>query len=199
MSDWVHIGEPAAKPLTYLQRRIMELMQQGKSFGQICGILLIRSDHLRDEIFEIRKYEALMGKGKLTNEQRAAIYDAWKGGITQAELAKQYGVSEQAISQLCKKMEKGKAAAFNQSFEDAVNEMIEEMHEMHEEPAEIEQTAEPVVMTEEHTAAPPDAVMDAVRDKIDELQKQVDERATEIALLNEKIRSLNAWLTEVQA
>lgn len=204
MSDWVHIGEPAAKPLTYLQRRIMELMQQGKSFGQICGILLIRSDHLRDEIFEIRKYEALMGKGKLTNEQRAAIYDAWKGGITQAELAKQYGVSEQAISQLCKKMENGKAADVNQAFEDAVNKMIEEMHEMHAEPEtaepeEIEQVTEPVVMTDEHTAAPPDAVMDAVRDKIDELQKQVDERAAEIALLNEKIRSLNAWLTEVQA
>jgi flagellar motility protein MotE (MotC chaperone) len=97
-------------------------------------------------------------------------------------------------------MGEGKAAAVNQAFEDAVNEMIAEAKEPETaEPEEIEQVTEPVVMTEEHTAAPPDAVMDAVRDKIYELQKQVDERATEIALLNEKIRSLNAWLTEVQA
>lgn len=204
MSDWVHIGEPAAKPLTYLQRRIMELMQQGKSFGQICGILLIRSDHLRDEIFEIRKYEAIMGKGKLTNEQRAAIYDAWKGGITQAELAKQYGVSEQAISQLCKKMENGKAAAVNQAFEDAVNEMIAEAKEPEFTNEDtIEDTSDTIEATKPEV---PEAVLKAVQDKIDSLATQIAvncERIESITEQNDRMKerseALQKWLKEVKA
>ena len=86
--------------------------------------------------------------GKLTDQQRADIYQAWKDGTTQKELAQKYGVCNQAISQLIKKMntqkpapveledvENGipntplipqrKPAQINQEFEAAVTDMIE--------------------------------------------------------------------------
>ena len=44
--------------------------------------------------------------GKLSNTQRAAIFQAWKDGTTPKELAKQYGVSDQSIYNLINKMAK---------------------------------------------------------------------------------------------
>jgi transcriptional regulator with XRE-family HTH domain len=205
MADvWVKIGEPAVHPLTWMQERILALMQEGKRFGEICGILCIRQEHLRDEIFEIRKWESTMGKGKLTNEQRAAIYDAWKGGITQAELAKQYGVSEQAISQLCKKMGEGKAAAVNQAFEDAVNEMIAETKEPEFTNEDtIVDTSDTIEATKQEV---PEAVLKAVQDKIDSLTAQIAvncERIGSITEQNDRMKerseALQKWLKEVQA
>jgi transcriptional regulator with XRE-family HTH domain len=145
-----------------------------------------------------------MGKGKLTNEQRAAIYDAWKGGITQAKLAKQYGVSEQAISQLCKKMENGKAAAVNQAFDDAVNEMIAEAKEPEFTNEDtIVDTSDTIEATKPEV---PEAVLKAVQDKIDSLATQIAvncERIESITEQNDRMKerseTLQKWLKEVQA
>ena len=191
MSDWVHI-EPPAPRLTPVQERIREMMRNGKTFREICAALMIRTDHLRDEIFEIRKYEVLMGeKKRLTDEQKAAIIEMRQAGKPYKEISETVGCAKQTAVNVWNAFlhsdKPAKKTAINKEFDDAVNEMIAEMH------------AETEPATVQIPAAVPDAVMDAVRDKIDELQKQVDERAAEIALLNEKISSLNAWLSEVQA
>lgn len=41
---------------------------------------------------------------RLTNTERAAIYQAWKDGTSQTKLADQYGVSNNTICKLIKKM-----------------------------------------------------------------------------------------------
>ena len=73
-----------------------------------------------------------------------------------------------------------------------------------EKPTEIEQVAEPVVMTEEHTAEPvPDAVLKAVSDKIEALSEVLSDNLLTVKKLqqdNEQIRSelavLYGWRAE---
>lgn len=85
-------------------------------------------------------------------------------------------------------------AQFNEDFEDTITEA----------PAEIEQAAEPVTMTEEHTAEPiPDVVMQAVIDKIVKLSDTLSDNLLAIKKLqqeNEQIRSelavLYGWRAE---
>lgn len=72
-------------------------------------------------------------------------------------------------------------------------------------PAEpIVQADEPVVMTEEHTAAVPEAVIKAVQDKIDSLTMQIkcnSERIESLqaqnAQMTELVKSLQKWMKEV--
>lgn len=85
------------------------MLEEGRSHANICGVLRIRREHLFEEIYEIRKKTGarevnMKHKGKLTPMQRAAIYEAYKNGTTQIELSKQYGVSNQAISQTISKL-----------------------------------------------------------------------------------------------
>lgn len=153
--DWTPIGTEV-QLLTANQQRIKDMLDAGKGIWHICGVMRMRREHVIDEIYEIRKKEANMSKpkktasGKLNNAQKAAIYQAYKDVIaTQQQLAKQYGVSNQAISYTIKKMRESeesmaaavdlpsaaqvpapeperKAAAINQDFENAIDKMIED-------------------------------------------------------------------------
>lgn len=128
--------------------------------------------------------------GKLTNQQRAAIYQAWKDGTTQKELAKQYGVCAQAISQLCAKLakaeqeimqpaaeDKPKPGIINQEFDAAVDAMIAESKSADaEEPAAI---AEPDKL--------PPVVRRAIDDQISEYEFQISERDSRIEELKDEI------------
>ena len=132
----VLIGEPDIPMLTPNQQRIKELLDSGHSVWKIAVSLHMALEYVREQIYEIRKREAIMGKGKLDNTQRAAIFQAWKNGTSQTELAKQYGVSVVAISMLIKKLnlaEEGlknaeplKKTQVNKEFDAAVDEMIAE-------------------------------------------------------------------------
>lgn len=89
----------------------------------------------------------------------------------------------------------------NEEFDAAVNQMIEERK-----PQEIVQTDKPVMMTEEHTAAVPDAVIEAVREQIESDELYVESNLSSIRELqqeNEKVRTkiaaLKKWLAEVSA
>lgn len=135
------------------------------------------------------KMEAIR-MGKLTNQQRAAIYAASKDGVPQKDLAQQYGVSVQAISQLCTKLakaeqeimqpaaeEKPKPGIINPEFDAAVNEMIAESKATDaEEPAAI---AEPDKL--------PPVVRRAIDDQISEYEFQISERDSRIEELKEEI------------
>jgi transposase-like protein len=87
----------------------------------------------------------------------------------------------------------------NEDFDAAVDQMIAESK-----PQEIVQTDKPVVMTEEHTAEPvPDAVMQAVIDKIETLSAILSDNLLTIKKMqqeNENLRSelavLYGWRAE---
>lgn len=150
--DWQPIGTEV-QLLTANQQRIKDMLDAGKGIWHICGVMRMRREHVIDEIYEIRKKEVHMAKkplsGKLNSQQKAAIYQAYKDGAKQQELAKQYGVCNQAISYTIKKMREAeesmaaavdlpaaaqvpapeperKAAAINQEFENAIDKMIED-------------------------------------------------------------------------
>lgn len=89
----------------------------------------------------------------------------------------------------------------NEEFDNAVNQMIEESK-----PQEIVQTDKPVTMTEEHTAAVPDAVIEAVREQIESDELHVESNLSSIRELQQeneqyrtKIAALKKWLAEVSA
>lgn len=108
MSDWIPIGDPVPAPLTPTQQRIRELLLEGKTPREISWKIRMAMDFLREEIFEIRKWEGLMGK--LDNTQKAAIYQSYKDGIKPGELAQQYGVSVQAIYNAINKLQSAEAS-----------------------------------------------------------------------------------------
>lgn len=148
--------------------------------------------------------------GKLTDQQRADIYQAWKDGTAQKDLAKQYGVCYQAINQLINKMnakkpapaeledvENGipntpllpqkkerKAAQINQEFDAAVTEMIENADK---------NTA--IAEKNSENAAPeklPDFVMDAVDNELNCVELDIEAHEERIADLQEELRTLEA-------
>lgn len=88
----------------------------------------------------------------------------------------------------------------NEEFDAAVDQMIAEAKA---EPEQIEQVTEPVAMTEEHTVKIPDAVMQAVIDKIETLSTVLSDNLVTIKKMqqeNEQIRSelaiLYGWRAE---
>lgn len=150
--DWIPIGE-SIPVLTANQERIRDMLRENKSIWYICHTMRMRREHVEEEIYDIRRKESIMGNpttsGKLSPQQKAAIYEAYKNGEKQQALAKQYGVCNQAISYTIKKMRESeesmaaavdlpaaaqvpapeperKAAAINQDFENAIDKMIED-------------------------------------------------------------------------
>ena len=202
MSDWVHI-EPPVPHLTPAQERIREMLRAGMTLRQICVKLMMRSDHLRDEFFEIRKYEVMMGKGKtLTQEQKATIVEMGYAGVSHKEIALQVGCAVPTVSNVISAYRKKaryaeRATGINKEFDDAVNEMIAEAAAQ-----EPETEPEPVQIV----PAVPDAVIRAVEDKITELQTMIRDNTERIESLKqhnkkftERIEILGEWLKEVQA
>ena len=186
--DWIPI-EASPAPLTYLQKRISALLYKGMPVQLIARQLRIGLERVTDEIYEIRKREAIMA-GKLTNQQRAAIYQAWKDGVPQKELAEQYGVSTPSISQLVKKLSKAEkeiesAPAAEPTTTPAAAET--------ENAEEISKNAEPEKI--------PDVVWNALDDQICALNLEIETREQRIAELQGEIaeyeakkEQLRAWL-----
>ena len=176
--DWIPIGE-SIPVLTANQERIRDMLRENKSIWYICHTMRMRREHVEEEIYDIRRKESIMGNpttsGKLSPQQKAAIYQAYKNGAaTQQELAKQYGVCNQAISYTIKRMREAeesmaaavdlpaaaqvpapapeperKAAVVNEDFENAIEKMIEDAKAEKkfanaEEKSKIAEVSEPV-------------------------------------------------------
>ena len=136
--------------------------------------------------------------GKLTNTQRAAIYQAWKDGISMSELAKQYSVSTSAISQMIGRMNRTgipaaegktepKVAQINKEFDDAVNDMIAE--------SESSDTEKKSAIAEEKSAnAEPDKlphyIWVALDDQVSAINWEIEQREQRIAELKEELLNL---------
>ena len=182
--DWIPI-EPDIPALTYLQKRIIELQEKGYSNQLIASKLRLRSDHLAEEIYLIRKREAIMA-GKLTNTQRAAIYQAWKDGTPPKDLAKQYGVCDQAIYNLVNKLNKAEKeiretpAPAAEPAEPATTPAASET----ENAEEISAIAEPEKI--------PDFVLDAVENKLNTVELDIEKHEELIAELKDELKKLEA-------
>lgn len=144
-----------------------------------------------------------MNRKRLSNEERAEIYSLWKDeGLTYEAIAESCNVCVATVGKVVKMMN-GTAhkPQINEEFDAAVDQMIAEAKA---EPEQIEQVTEPVTMTEEHTAEPiPDAVMQAVIDKIETLSEVLSDNLLTIKKMqqdNEQIRSelaiLYGWRAE---
>lgn len=130
-----------------------------------------------------------MSNKRLTNEERAEVFRLWKEeGLTYEAIAEQCDICVSTVGNVIKKM-------------NSVQGMLDTLSN---EPEQIEQVAEPVVMTEEHTAeAVPDAVIQAVVDKIETLSAILSDNLLTIKKMqqdNEQIRSelavLYGWRAE---
>lgn len=131
-----------------------------------------------------------MSNKRLTNEERAEVFRLWKEeGLTYEAIAEQCDICVSTVGKVVKKM-------------NAVQGMLDTLSR---EPAVIEQTAEPVIMTEEHTGnTVPDAVIEAVEQYVAHMENIVAGNLDEIRSLQQanevyrtKIAAARTWLAEV--
>ena len=193
--DWIHI-ERDIQGYTETEKKALALLREGKSHFQIAFKLHVSFEHAREIVFDIRKKESLI-MGKLTDQQRAEIYQAWKDGTTQKELAQKYGVCNQAISQLIKKMNTQKPAPVE--LEDVENGipntplMSQRM---------IENTEKNAAKAEKKSAIAkiPECVKRACDQRIKDLDEEISIRSARIEDLKyeveqfaEELRQIRAW------
>lgn len=205
MSDWIPIGDPDIPTLSLDAQKVFRLIQftTKTHYQLIRKVAHIGDDRITEAIYEIRKMESIR-MGKLTNQQRAAIYAAHKDGTPQKDLAKQYGVSVPAISQLITKLSKAeqeimqtaaedkpKPGIINPEFDAAVNEMIAESKA-----ADAEQKsaiAEPEKLPGVVCRAI-DAGFHYLADEIDKRRNRIEEIEAEIAEFEKDIAALKKWV-----
>ena len=199
--DWISI-EPEIQALTPLERRVLELLNEGHHYFRIAGMLHLSFETVRAIIFNIRKKESVL-MGKLTNTEKAAIFQAWKDGVSQADLAKQYKVSGSAICTLIKRlskaeseimqtedkperMEKVKPVKINHEFEDAVDAMIAE---------EKSANAEPDKLPHYIWVALDDQVS-AINWEIEQREQRIAELKEELVKLEDRRSAIESWVEE---
>ena len=203
--SWIPIGEPDVPRLSFDAAKVFSIMQcmDKPHIGIIRMKTRFGDDRIMEAIYEIRKMEAIR-MGKLTNQQRAAIYQAYKDGTTQKELAKQYGVCAQAISQLCAKLakaeqeimqpaakDKPKPGIINPEFDAAVDAMIAESKaaDAEEKSANAEPEKLPGVVRRALEAGYAHLV-----DEIADRREQIEDLQAEIAEFEKDIAALKKWV-----
>lgn len=122
--------------------------------------------------------------GKLTNTQRAAIFQAWKDGTTPKELAKQYGVSDQSIYNLVNKLAKEPP----QELEDVENGIPNT-------PMTSAKTDEKSEISEENSTNAeqekiPHVIWVALDDQVSAINLEIEQREQRIAELKEELVQL---------
>lgn len=203
--SWIPIGEPDVPRLSFDAEKVFSIMQcmDKPHIGIIRMKTRFGDDRIMEAIYEIRKMEAIR-MGKLTNQQRAAIYAASKDGVPQNELAKQYGVTKGAISQLISKLakaeqeimqpaaeDKPKPGIINPEFDAAVDAMIAESKAADAEEKSV--NAEPEKL--------PGVVRRALEagyahlvDEIADRREQIEDLQAEIAEFEKDIAALKKWV-----
>ena len=204
--SWIPIGEPDVPRLSFDAEKVFSIMQcmDKPHIGIIRMKTRFGDDRIMEAIYEIRKMEAIR-MAKLTNQQRAAIYAAYKDGVTQKDLAEQYGVSVQAISQLIAKLNKAeqeimqpaaadklKPGIINPEFDAAVNDMIAEVksEKAEQKSANAEPEKLPGVVRRALEAGYGDLLDEIAnrRERIEELQAEIEEYEKDIEALKKWVR-----------
>ena len=205
VNKWIPIGEPDIPTLSLDAQKVFRLIQftTKTHYQLIRKVTRLGDERITEAIYEIRKMEAIR-MGKLTNQQRAAIYAAHKDGTPQKDLAKQYGVSIPAISQLITKLSKAeqeimqpaaedkpKPGIINPEFDAAVNEMIAESKSADAEKpsANAEPEKLPGVVRRALEAGYAHLV-----DEIAERRERIEDLQAEIAEFEKDIAALKKWV-----
>lgn len=189
--DWIPIGECDIQAYTATEKAALAILNEGKNYFHIAYRLHVSFERSREIVFSIRKKESLI-IGKLTNTQRAAIFQAWKDGATPKELAKQYGVSDQAIYNLVKKMAKEPP----QELEDVENGIPNTPLV----PAEIEKEISAIAEEKSENAEAwrlPIVVQDAVNRYIHDIEDEIEMRERRILELQEELDTYRKLYTEL--
>ena len=189
--DWIPIGECDIQAYTATEKEALAILNEGKNYFHIAYRLHVSFEREREIVFSIRKKESLI-MGKLTNTQRAAIFQAWKDGTTPKELAKQYGVSDQAIYNLINKMTKDPP----QELEDVENGIPNTPLV----PAEIEKEISAIAEEKSENADAwrlPIVVQDAVNRYIHDIEDEIEMRERRILELQEELDTYRKLYTEL--
>ena len=200
--------EPIPQALTANERRVKELLDKGWHYMRIAAKLRISFESCRDVIYEIRKKEAIV-LAKLSNQEKRDIFNSWKSGAKQIDLARQYGVSKSAICQIIQKLEKAEQEVFGESapdkpmphtginpdFEQAVDDMVAQDAPLLED--EITETASAIAEPDKL----PEFIWNALDDrictinlKIEEREQRIGELREEIAVLAEEHDKITEWM-----
>lgn len=197
--DWIPIGACDIQAYTENEKAALAILNDGKSYFHIAYKLHVSFERARDIVFSIRKKESLI-MGKLTDQQRAEIYQKWKDGQTPKELAKQYGVSDQAIYNLVNKLNTQKPEPAE--LEDVENGIPNTPLV----PQKFENADKNTAIAEKNSenAAPeklPDFVMDAVEEQmlfyerwVENLVEQFKKLQAELRTVEAKRKKLADWL-----
>lgn len=209
MSGWIPIdAEP--QPLTPTQQRIKELLDAGKNVHEIVWAVHMGKDFVIEEIYQIRKWESIMGKKpKFDKNERAELLRLHnEERYSVGKLATKYGCSQTAVKTALNaaKIEAEdepvqKRTQINPEFDAAVNEMIAESksadaeensaiaEERHSDAdSDIEKDT---LDTKSDTIEPlPDAVYRALLANLNDIQFDIEEREQRIAELTDEIRQL---------
>lgn len=130
----------------------------------------------------------------LSEETKQQVINLWMNhNYSQQQVADYLGISYKTVNRIV-----------NEYTADGSHEPPKGMP-MPERAVPIEQVTKPVVMTEEHTADIPDAVISAVESKITDLRKEIQRNADQAASLLQhndnhikRIEILEKWLREVR-
>ena len=115
---------------------------------------------------------------RLTNTQRAAIFQAWKDGTSQTKLAEQYSVSNNTICKLIKKM--NTAAPELEDVESGIPNTPLTSANAEEKSANAE------------SEKLPDFILDAVDNELNSVELDIEAHEERIADLQEELRTLEA-------
>lgn len=214
--DWIPIGECDIQAYTANEKAALEILNEGKNYFHIAYRLHVSFERAREIVFSIRKKESII-MGKLSNTERAAIYQAWKDGTSQADLARQYGVSKVTLCNLIKKLtaaEKSLTEAkplASKNLEDCENgtpntplvpaEIEKEISAIAEEKAENAEENSTIAEsgTPDREQLPP-VVRRAVVGHLNDLEMEIEAREEriaeikcEIAEFRKDIEALSAW------
>ena len=195
--DWIPIGACDIQAYTENEKAALAILNDGKSYFHIAYKLHVSFERAREIVFSIRKKESLI-MGKLTDQQRAEIYQKWKDGQTPKELAKEYSVSDQSIYNLVNKLNAQKPEPAE--LEDVEN-GIPNTPLL---PQKFENADKNTAIAEKNSENAeewrlPIVVQDAVNRYIRDVSDEIEMRERRICDLNEELKTYRALYDELIA
>lgn len=212
---WQSIGEPDIPELSPDAKKVRDYITENriaqityKTESAMCRALHMGIDRLQDAVYEFRKWEAIMAKNRLSDEQKAQIIEMHEKGVKQLAIASEIGCSQNTVSNVLQAYRlkqsidadmsaKKPVATVNKEFDDAVNVMIEEAKK----PAQAVQmqpaVLEPVIAATPETI--PDCIWLALDDQCSTINLEIETRQERMAELRSEIEKLEKIKADIHA
>lgn len=196
--DWIPIGACDIQSYTETEKAALAILNDGKSYFHISYKLHVSFERAREIVFSIRKKESLI-MGKLTDQQKAEIYQKWKDGQAPKALAAEYNVSDQSIYNLVNKMN---AQTELEDVENGIPNTPLVPAEIEKEIAAIAEEKSENADEKSEKAEPdmlPHYIYMALDYQIDAVNLKIEQREQRIAELKEEIANLENWRSAIQS